>query len=47
MSRLRILTSSQLTEPLPVLCWLIEHPEGDILVDAGMSGGLHRAGYLE
>jgi N-acyl homoserine lactone hydrolase len=47
LSRLRILTSSQFTQPLPVLCWLIEHPEGDILVDAGMSGGLHRAGYLE
>ena len=47
MSRLRILTSSQFTQPLPVLCWLIEHPEGDILVDAGMSGGLHRPGYLK
>jgi glyoxylase-like metal-dependent hydrolase (beta-lactamase superfamily II) len=47
MSRLRILTSSQFTEPLPVLCWLLEHPEGDLLVDAGVSGGLRRPGYLE
>jgi N-acyl homoserine lactone hydrolase len=47
MSRLRILTSSQFTRPLPILCWLIEHPEGDILIDAGMSSGLHRPGYLD
>lgn len=30
------LTDSQLSEPLPIWCFLIEHPEGLILIDTGI-----------
>lgn len=46
-SRLRILASQDFTPGLPIFAWLIAHPEGDILVDTGMSGGLLRPGYLD
>ena len=46
-SRLRILASQDFTPELPIHAWLIAHPEGDILVDSGMSGGLLRPGYLD
>lgn len=29
-------TDSQYTEPLPIWCWVIEHPEGVIVIDAGI-----------
>jgi len=45
-SRLRILLSKEFTSDLPIFVWLIAHPEGDILIDAGLSGGLLRPGYL-
>jgi N-acyl homoserine lactone hydrolase len=32
----RTLTDSHLTEPLPIWCYLIEHPEGLILIDTGI-----------
>jgi N-acyl homoserine lactone hydrolase len=47
ISRLRILASQEFTPALPIFAWLIAHPEGDILVDSGMSGGLLRPGYLD
>ncbi|MEO1049377.1 MAG: N-acyl homoserine lactonase family protein [Bacteroidota bacterium] len=31
----RILMDSQWTEPLPVHCWVVEHPEGNFLIDTG------------
>ena len=37
--------SKEFTSDLPILAWLIAHPEGDILIDAGLSGGLLRPGY--
>jgi glyoxylase-like metal-dependent hydrolase (beta-lactamase superfamily II) len=33
----RALTDPQFTEPLPIWCWLIEHPEGLILIDTGIA----------
>ena len=33
---LRTLFDSRLTEPLPIWCFLIEHPEGLILIDTGI-----------
>jgi hypothetical protein len=35
-SRLRILLSKEFTSDLPIFAWLIAHPEGDILIDAGL-----------
>lgn len=35
MRLMRTLTDTNLTEPLPIWCFLIEHPEGLILVDTG------------
>ena len=46
-SRLRILLSKEFTSDLPIFAWLISHQEGDILIDAGLSGGLLRPGYLD
>lgn len=46
-SKLRILASRAFTPDLPVLCWLIEHEEGDFLIDAGMSEAASLAGYLD
>ncbi|WP_026608118.1 N-acyl homoserine lactonase family protein [Methylocapsa acidiphila] len=46
-SRLRILLSAEFSSDLPVLAWLISHPEGDILIDAGMSAGWLRPDYLD
>jgi N-acyl homoserine lactone hydrolase len=34
---MRTLTDPHLTEPLPIWCFLIEHPEGLILIDTGIS----------
>jgi N-acyl homoserine lactone hydrolase len=45
-SKLRILASQSFTQPFPVLCWLIEHEEGDFLIDAGMSEASSTPGYL-
>lgn len=33
------------TEDLPILAWLIEHPEGLILVDTGETAAIARRGY--
>ena len=34
------------TSPLPILAWLVEHPEGLILVDTGETSSAARPGYL-
>jgi glyoxylase-like metal-dependent hydrolase (beta-lactamase superfamily II) len=34
------------TEPLPILAWAIEHPEGVIVVDAGETSRVAEPGYL-
>lgn len=46
-SHLRILASREFTGDFPVFAWLITHPEGDILVDAGLSNGFLRPNYLD
>ncbi len=46
-SKLRILASHSFTPELPILCWLIEHEEGDFLVDAGMCEAAAQPGSLD
>ena len=31
---------------MPIYCWLIEHPDGLILVDTGETNDIHKPGYL-
>jgi glyoxylase-like metal-dependent hydrolase (beta-lactamase superfamily II) len=45
-SFLRVFTDRQWTEPLPILTWLIEHPEGPILVDTGETSRIAEPGYF-
>ncbi|HEX5941088.1 MAG TPA: N-acyl homoserine lactonase family protein [Anaerolineales bacterium] len=34
------------TEPLPIYAWVIEHPEGIIVIDTGESGNVTSPGYF-
>lgn len=43
---LRTLVDREWTEPLPILAWLIEHPEGLILVDTGETARVAEPGYF-
>src|SRR3954465_15837039 len=43
---LRTLFDSRWTEPLPVLAWLVEHPEGLIVVDTGETAAAGRPGHF-
>lgn len=43
---LRTLADREWTEPLPILCWLVEHPEGPILVDTGETPRAMEPGYF-
>src|SRR5215211_9123572 len=43
---LRVLADSRWTEPLPILAWLVEHPEGLIVVDTGETSRVSEPGYL-
>lgn len=43
---LGILTSPRWTEWLPIYAWLIEHPEGPILVDTGETARTAEPGYF-
>jgi glyoxylase-like metal-dependent hydrolase (beta-lactamase superfamily II) len=43
--RLDTLLDKQWTEPLPIFAWLIEHPEGLILVDTGETARASDPGY--
>lgn len=40
------LSDRRWTEPLPILAWLIEHPEGLIVVDTGESARVGEPGHL-
>ncbi|WP_272477325.1 N-acyl homoserine lactonase family protein [Baekduia alba] len=42
----RVLADGRWTEPLPILAWLIEHPEGLILVDTGETPRVAEPGYF-
>ena len=46
LSRLRILLDSTYTPWLPILAWLIEHPEGDILIDTGERAAVMQPNYF-
>ncbi len=42
----RVLVDPQWTDPLPILAWLIDHPEGPIMVDTGETCRAMKAGYF-
>lgn len=42
----RVLASDRWTEPMPILAWLIEHPEGLIVVDTGETARVAERGYF-
>lgn len=42
----RVLSDRSWTEPLPILAWLIEHPEGLILVDTGETPRVKEPDYF-
>jgi glyoxylase-like metal-dependent hydrolase (beta-lactamase superfamily II) len=44
--RINTLRDPEWTEPLPILAWVIEHPEGVIVVDTGETAGAARKGYF-
>jgi glyoxylase-like metal-dependent hydrolase (beta-lactamase superfamily II) len=43
---LRVMADTHWTEPLPIYAWLIEHPEGLIVVDTGETGRVSEPGYF-
>jgi glyoxylase-like metal-dependent hydrolase (beta-lactamase superfamily II) len=45
-SLLRVMADSRWTEPLPIYAWLIEHPEGLIVVDTGETARVSEPGYF-
>ena len=45
-SLLRVFAARRWTEPLPILAWLIEHPEGPIVVDTGETSRVSKPGYF-
>jgi N-acyl homoserine lactone hydrolase len=45
--RARILRKGPMGDPRPIHAWLIEHPEGRILVDAGETHAAHDATFAE
>jgi glyoxylase-like metal-dependent hydrolase (beta-lactamase superfamily II) len=42
----RVFMDRRWTEPLPILAWLIEHPEGLIVVDTGETARVAESGYF-
>ena len=42
----RVLVDPQWTDPLPIYAWLIDHPEGPIVVDTGETSRAMEAGYF-
>ena len=44
--RLRTILDRRWTEPLPIHAWLVEHPEGAILVDTGETARAMEPGYF-
>lgn len=45
-SLLGVMADSRWTEPLPIYAWLIEHPEGLIVVDTGETARVSEPGYF-
>jgi N-acyl homoserine lactone hydrolase len=43
---INMLLDPEWTEPLPIHCWLIEHPEGLVLVDTGETAQAAERGYF-
>lgn len=43
---LNVLTDPQWTQPLPIYAWVIEHPEGVIVVDTGETAHTANPGYF-
>jgi hypothetical protein len=46
LRRLRVLTDRRWTPPLPINTYLVEHPEGHILVDSGECPQASHPGYF-
>ena len=42
----RALLDREFTHWLPIYCWVIEHPEGLIVIDTGLSATVDTSGYL-
>jgi glyoxylase-like metal-dependent hydrolase (beta-lactamase superfamily II) len=42
----RVMTDSEWTESLPIYAWVIDHPEGVIVVDSGETARTSQAGYF-
>lgn len=47
ISKIRMLMETSFTEWLPVRAWLIEHPEGNILIDTGERATIMRPDYFQ
>jgi N-acyl homoserine lactone hydrolase len=46
LRKVRMFTDREWTEPLPILAWLVEHPEGLIVVDTGDTARTAEPGYF-
>ncbi|HZC06167.1 MAG TPA: N-acyl homoserine lactonase family protein [Ktedonobacterales bacterium] len=46
LRRLNTLVDRRFTEPLPIYAWVIEHPEGVIVVDTGETARATQPGYF-
>lgn len=44
--QIHILTDKEWTEPLPIYAWVIEHPEGVIVIDTGETARTAERGYF-
>ena len=44
--QIHILTDKEWTEPLPIYVWVIEHPEGVIVIDTGETAKTAEQGYF-
>jgi glyoxylase-like metal-dependent hydrolase (beta-lactamase superfamily II) len=43
---INVLRGKQWTEPLPIHVWVVEHPEGVIVIDTGENAGVMEPGYF-
>ena len=43
---LRTILHRSWTEPLPILAWVVEHPDGPVVVDTGENAGVMEKGYF-
>jgi N-acyl homoserine lactone hydrolase len=46
LRKVKMITDREWTEPLPILAWLVEHPEGLIVVDTGETARTAEPGYF-